>query len=73
MDIRRQHLKHHDVTRIWRVVNQNATATISARQQIASASQIEVTFNFRFGAHNGLKSDSEPSQKSANKRRRCMV
>jgi hypothetical protein len=35
----------------------NAAATISARQQIASAIHIVVTFNFRFAAHNGLKSD----------------
>jgi hypothetical protein len=34
-----------------------AAALIRARQQIASASHIVVTFNFRFEAHNGLKSD----------------
>jgi hypothetical protein len=35
----------------------NAAATISARQKIANAIHIVVTFNFRFGAHNGLNSD----------------
>jgi hypothetical protein len=36
---------------------QNAAAAINARQQIANAIHIVVTFNFRYGAHNGLNSD----------------
>jgi hypothetical protein len=44
---------------------QNAAATISATPQIASASHIVVTFNFRFCAHNGLKSDIAPCPKRA--------
>jgi hypothetical protein len=43
-----------------------ATATINARQKIANASHIAVTFNFRFGAHYGLKSDIAACPKSAN-------
>jgi hypothetical protein len=49
---------------------QNAAAPINATQQIASASHIAVTFNFRFGAHNGLKSDIAPCLKRANRRHR---
>jgi hypothetical protein len=43
----------------------NAAAAISATPQIASVIHIVVTFNFRFRAHNGLKSDSEPCPKRA--------
>jgi len=38
---------------------------ISAREQIVSTSHIVVTFNFRFGAHNGLKSDIAACPKRA--------
>jgi hypothetical protein len=48
---------------------QNAAA-INAMQQTASAIHIVVTFNFRFRAHYGLKSDSEPSPKRAMSDRR---
>jgi hypothetical protein len=44
---------------------QNAAAAINARQQIANAIHIVVTFNFRYGAHNGLKSDIAPCAKRA--------
>jgi hypothetical protein len=44
---------------------QNAAAPINATQQIASASHIVVTFNFRFCAHNGLKSDIAACPKRA--------
>jgi hypothetical protein len=37
-----------------------------SRQQIANAIPIVVTFNFRFGAHNGLKSDVAPCPERAN-------
>jgi hypothetical protein len=50
---------------------QNATAAISARQQIASAIHIVVTFNFRFGAHNGLKSDIAACPKRAKSGHTC--
>jgi hypothetical protein len=43
----------------------NAAAPISARQQIASASHIVVTFNFRFCGLNGLKSGIAPCPKRA--------
>jgi hypothetical protein len=39
---------------------QHAAATISARRKIASAIHIVMTFNFRFCAQNGLKSDIGP-------------
>jgi hypothetical protein len=45
----------------------NAAATISARQNIASASHIVVTFNFRFRAHNGLKPEIAACPKRANR------
>jgi hypothetical protein len=51
-------------------IRHNAAAPINAKQQIANASHIVVTFNFRFGTHYGLNSDSEPSPKSAKLRHR---
>jgi hypothetical protein len=48
---------------------QQAAATINARQQIANAIHIVVRFNFRFGAHNGLKSDIGQCPRCANKRK----
>jgi hypothetical protein len=47
-----------------------STAPISARQQIASAIHIVVTFNFRFGTHYGRKSDIAPCPKRAMNRHR---
>jgi hypothetical protein len=47
-----------------------AAAAISARQQIASAIHIVVTFNFRFCARYGLKSDIAACSKRAADRRR---
>jgi hypothetical protein len=44
---------------------QHAAAMISARQKIARVSHIVVTFNFRFGAHYGLKSDIAACPKRA--------
>jgi len=44
---------------------QHAAAPISARQQIASAVHIVVTFNFRFCAHYGFKSDIAACPKRA--------
>jgi hypothetical protein len=46
---------------------QNAAAPINATQQIASASHIVVTFNFRFCAHTGLNSDIAACPSCANK------
>jgi hypothetical protein len=46
-------------------IRHNAAATISATPQIASASHIVVTFNYRFCAHYGLKSDIAPCPKRA--------
>jgi hypothetical protein len=47
----------------------HAAAPINATQQIASASQIVVTFNFRFGAHYGLKSDIAACPKKCQRRK----
>jgi len=41
-----------------------------ATPQIASAIHIVVTFNFRFGAHNGLNSDIAACPRCANMRQR---
>jgi hypothetical protein len=43
----------------------SATAPISARQKIANAIHIVMTFNFRFGAHYGLNSDIAACPKRA--------
>jgi hypothetical protein len=44
----------------------NAAAPISARQKIANAIHIVVTFDFRFGAHYGLNSDIAACPRCAN-------
>jgi hypothetical protein len=49
---------------------QHAAAAINARQKIANAIHIVVTFNFRFGAHDGLKSDIAPCPRCAKLRHR---